>query len=112
MSHAQRAIERDPKNPVNYIVLGNISEQLIALNVKGATESALAAYTQAAILDTKNPEIPFAIARVYSATKNNEKALKALEVSLSLKPNYQPALYQYELIKLNNSGTKKDKNLQ
>ena len=100
LAHAQRAIERDPQNPVNYTALGNISEQLIPLNVEGAAESALAAYAQAATLDPKNPSIPFAMARIYGAMEDAEGATQALEASLILKGNYEPALYQYGLLKL------------
>ncbi len=105
LAHAQRAIERDPQNPVNYTALGNISEQLISLNVEGAAESALAAYTQAAALDPKNPSIPFAMARIYGAMEDVEGVTKALETSLALKGNYEPALYQYGLLKLSEQDT-------
>ncbi len=100
LAHAQRAIEREPENPANYTALGSISEQLIPLQIEGAGESALAAYAQAFALDPQNPSIPFAMARVYGAMENAEDALKALETSLTLKGNYEPALYQYGLLKL------------
>ncbi len=106
LSHAKRAIERDPKNPINYITLGAISEQLIALQIEGAAESALAAYTQAMALDPKNPSIPFAMARVYGSLEDITNATKALETSLLLKGNYVPALYQYGLLKLSQKDTK------
>jgi len=105
LSHARRAIERDTKNPANYTALGNISEQLIPLKVEGAGESALAAYTQAAELDPKNPSIPFAMARVHGVMGNVEGATTALEAALTLKGNYVPALYQYGLLKLSTEDT-------
>lgn len=105
LSHARRAIERDPGNPTNYIALGTISEQLIPLQIQGAAESALESYSQAFILDSKNPSIPFAMARVYGAMENVEEVTKALEVSLALKNNYEPALYQYGLLKLSQGDT-------
>jgi tetratricopeptide (TPR) repeat protein len=98
LSHAQRAIEREPQNPANYIALGNISEQLITLNISGAAESAIAAYEQAIILDPYNPSLPYFIARVYGSLEDSEQFVAYLEKALSLKPNFTPALYQYGVL--------------
>ena len=100
LAHARRAIEKDPSDPLNYIALGNISEQLIGLGVEGSDESAIASYQQAAIIDPLNPSIPFALARVYMASKDFDKATKQLERAIGIKGNYVPALYQYGVIKL------------
>ncbi len=105
LSHASRAIELDIKNPVNYIALGNISEQLMSIGIEGAVESALAAYRQAAVLDPHNPSIPFVIARVYGSLENKEQALSYLEASIQLKPNFEPALYKYGVLKLMDGDT-------
>ncbi len=106
LTHAKLAIEKDPTNPTNYMILGDISEQLMALKIRGAGESALAAYTKALELDPKNPFIPLAIARVNGVLGDKEQMTKALEASLRLKPNYEPALYQYGLLKLSEQDAK------
>ncbi len=105
LSHARRAIELDTKDPVNYITLGNISEQLMSLGIEGAEDSALVAYGQASALDPYNPSIPLAIARVNGALDDKEQTLLALEASLQLKPNFEPALYQYGILKLSDGDT-------
>jgi len=103
LQHAQRAIVLARHNPEPYKALGALSEQLMRLHVKGAAESAITAYIQAEKLDPKNPEIPFALARVYTAQNDAEKTVEALQRSLVLKKNYTPALYQYGLIALQNN---------
>jgi cytochrome c-type biogenesis protein CcmH/NrfG len=102
LSHARTAIEKNPKDPVNYITLGSISEQLMGLNIEGARESAMAAYEQAAILDPLNPSIPFALAKLSANDEDKTQYIKYLDRSLAIKSNYIPALYQYALLKLSN----------
>lgn len=105
LAHARRAIELDPMSPQNYMALGSISEQLMLLGVRGAGESALAAYQQAAVLDPKNPAIPYAAAQVYLAQEDTDNALTSLEAALTLKGNLIPALYEYGVIKLSQGDT-------
>ncbi len=100
LSHARAAIEKNPQDPVNYIALGNISEQLIGLQIEGAKESAKAAYAQAMALDPLNPSIPLALARLSVGDEDNKEYVTYLERALKIKPNYVPALYQYALVKL------------
>ncbi len=104
LSHARAAIEKNPTDPINYVALGNISEQLMALQIEGAKDSALAAYTQAASLDPLNPDIPFALARLSATDEDKTDFIKYLEQSLTIKPNYVPALYQYALLQLFNNN--------
>jgi len=100
LSHARAAIEKDPTDPINYMTLGGISEQLISLKIDGAKESAQAAYKQALVRDPLNPSIPFALARLSASNEDKEEFVAYLEQSLRIKPNYVPALYQYGLVKL------------
>lgn len=107
LGHARGAIERDPNSPENYIALGSLSEQLIALGVDGAEESALTAYAQARERDPKNPEIQLAMARVSFATGDTESAMQHLDTALTLKQNYVPALYLSGVLYLSEDETEK-----
>ncbi len=107
LSHAARAIKTDPYNPVNYILLGSISEQLALLNIEGAYDSAISAYKKAWELDTKNPALPLAIARIYSVSGDKQNAWKYVEESIKLKSNFDAAWYQYGLLALNEKDFEK-----
>lgn len=105
LGHAKKAIELDSTNPANYIALGTITEQLAALQVPGAAETAITAYEKAAQLDKKNPGIQVQLARLYIAQKNIEKGEAALKQAIELKGNYIPALYDYGVLSLSKGDT-------
>jgi len=89
---ANNAVLINPKDSLNWLQLGLIYENFITFNIKGVEELAITNYQKAQELDPQNPQIPFNIGRVYFATGQLDKAKEALQKSIKLKGDFQPAL--------------------
>jgi tetratricopeptide (TPR) repeat protein len=82
----------NPKNYLNFEILGFVYKNVASLGVEGASQQSIEAYTQASNLNPKNPLIKLELARVYIIDKKiQEGKIFALE-ALTLKPDFLQAL--------------------
>lgn len=72
--------------------LARVYDFLTSLKIDGAYESAKQYYTLAQKLNTNNPQIPLALARLEAAKGNVQPAQEAITRALTLKPNYTDAI--------------------
>jgi len=92
VSGAQNAITYNPKNYLNFRILGLIYDTVAPLGVEGAYDNAITAYTNASNLNPLNPGIKINLARSsFSSGKMKEAKDYALQ-SLSLKRDNIDAL--------------------
>ena len=89
---ALRATRINPADSLNWLQLGSIYENFNALNIQGASESAILNYQKAQELDPQNPQIPFNLGRIYFVTNQLDKAREETQKSLQLKPDFQPTI--------------------
>lgn len=89
----QNAIAWNPKNFENYFALGRVYEILASNGLEGASESSVAAYTEASYKSPNNPAVPLALARLDAIAGNFEAAREKIGKSLSLKNNYTDAYF-------------------
>jgi tetratricopeptide (TPR) repeat protein len=91
ISNAKLAVDIDPTDPQNWIVIADIYSILAKNNVEGAYDKARETYQNATIYDPTNPTIKLLSARLESQIGNLDgakaEALKAIE----LKKNYKDA---------------------
>lgn len=90
---AQKAIKQDESNYQNWITLGQLYEGLLPFGYEKAYESAKQAYEKAQTLNTKNPSIILALARLEAANKDLKKAKEVVMQALAMKQNYSEAIY-------------------
>ena len=103
---ADAAAKINPADSFNWSNLGNIYENLIPL-AKGADDLAIQSYRKAMATDPKNPQEPVNLARVLLASAQRiqnidnqqevwenkiQETKQALDKSINLLPNYQPAI--------------------
>ncbi len=89
---ALTATQVDPNNYQNWLALGNLYAQAVPLKVKGAYDSANAAYSKAQALNPTNPQIPYVIAQLDIANADNKSAETALKSAIALKQDYTNAI--------------------
>ncbi len=100
---AKEATELQPKNSLNWQVLGQIYANLIDITPE-ADQHAVAAFLQAIKLDETNLESKFNLGKVFYQTQQFPQAQKLFEAILVQKPNLLEAHYY-----LANSLRKQDK---
>lgn len=88
---AQAAIDADPSDYQNYLRMGDVYEAVVTLGVSGSDALARNAYLEAARLNPTSPNIPFRLARLEAVVGNVEEAKNYVDISLNIKPNYNPA---------------------
>jgi tetratricopeptide (TPR) repeat protein len=86
------ATQFNPKNYLNYMVLGGVYSTGASLGVTDAYDKAVESYNMAASLNPGNPSIQLALARVSIIAKKNKEAKDFVNKALALKPNYIDAL--------------------
>jgi len=64
----------NPRNSENWFQAGVVYENLGWVNVAGSTDLAVSDYRKAAVLDPKNPQIPFNLGRVFKSASERMKA--------------------------------------
>lgn len=103
-----KAKDKDPKNYLNWIYMGNAYSLAVpkAYRISGAYESANASYSQALLLNSKNPAIPLLIARLELSNENNKKAKEYISQAISKKSNYLDAYYLLAQIQIAENNTK------
>ncbi len=90
---ALTATQLDPNDYKNWILLGNMYAQAVPLNVTGAYDSAKTAYVKAATLNPTNPQIPFILAQLDIAHRDNKAAQENLKAAITLKQDYTAAIF-------------------
>lgn len=92
---SQAATQARPDNYSNWISLGQLYESLVPapLSVKGAYDSAKAAYEEAKKRNPESPEPYYLLARLEVENKNNDGARELVKQALEKKNDYADAYY-------------------
>lgn len=93
IQNAQQATVVNPKEPLNWLVLGQVYSNLVSLKIEGAESVALGAYKKALETSPADPTSLFSSAQVEIQVGNKEAARSYLNASLKLKSNYTSALF-------------------
>ena len=88
---ANQAVAYDATNYQNYLTRARVYELVIPLNIPNAYESAKADYAEAVKRNSQNPLIYLLTARLEATAGNIALAKEAVQVALSLKPDYEDA---------------------
>src|SRR3972149_2480390 len=73
-----------PSDYQNWLALGNLYAQAVPLGVTGAYDSAKTAYDKAKALSPTNAQIPYILAQLDIANKNNKAAQENLKAAIAL----------------------------
>jgi cytochrome c-type biogenesis protein CcmH/NrfG len=77
----------------NWLALGDMYATVVPLQVSGAYDNAKAAYTHAQTLNPSSPQIPYILAQLEIANKNNKGAEALLTQAIGLKQDYTQAIF-------------------
>ncbi len=90
---ARLAVERDPTDPRNHQLLGQIYSVLSLVGVEGAKDSAIESYQMVKKYDPHNP-VPYLLeADLAVQNKDQAKARASAEEAVRIRPAYTEALY-------------------
>ena len=105
LSAARTAVEEDPSNVINWLLLARMYTTLAQVGIEGAAAEASTAYDTAESLAPQNPEIP--LLRAQLATSIGELATARAEIAaaLELKSNYSDALFLLAQIEISEGIT-------
>jgi tetratricopeptide (TPR) repeat protein len=101
IANADNAVQIDPENYQNWIVLAQSYESLIPFGLPEGYERTRSAYQEAQKLNPQSPAIPFALARVELVRGNNEAAKQEIQKALEMKSNYTAAIFLLSQIQAN-----------
>ncbi|CAM6001443.1 unnamed protein product [Sphagnum balticum] len=90
---ALEATKLGPNNYQNWTVLGSVYQTVVPLNIDGAYQNAKDAYNHAITLDPTDPSLPYTLAQLDIAQKNDAAAEQDLTQAISLKPDYTQAIF-------------------
>jgi len=109
---AQKAIDFDPTNYLNYVSKASVGDLFATLNVDRVTTASVArdAYIDASRLNPSSPRIEFAIGRAELLLENREGAMLHLNKAVELRPAYPEAIAA--LAELNRQGGNMDKAIE
>ena len=93
VSAARAVVDADPQNYRSWILLGNVYARLTALNIDGAYDSAVAAFTQAQTLSPNSPLPQINLARLALTQGDLTQAREYIQEALARKSNYTDAYY-------------------
>jgi tetratricopeptide (TPR) repeat protein len=96
-----------PNNYQGWVALGNLYAEAVPLNVSGSYDSAKQAYDKAIALNPTNPQIPFILAQLEVANKNNAAAITDLQNAIALKQDYTAAIFMLSQLEVQ-AGNIKD----
>lgn len=96
-----------PNDYQNWMMLGNLYATVVPLGVSGAFDNAKTAYTKAAELNPTAPAIPYALAQLSVANKDNKGAEDYLKQAITLKQDYTAAIFLLSQVEVQ-SGNLKD----
>ena len=102
---AQTAVQTDPRDYRNWLLLGNIYQQLVPLNVEGAYEGAIRAYEEAIVQNPTSPAIHLARARLQLRAEDSDAARESINAALALKSNYTDAYFLLSQIEISEGKT-------
>lgn len=89
---AQRAVQSDDTNPLNWATLGSVYSLLAARNIEDAEERAREAFSTARSFSPSNPEYVLLEAQLASRVGNFVEARAKAEEATKLRPSYTNAL--------------------
>ncbi len=92
---ARRATELNPNNYQNWVSLGDVGQTVMPIRniISGSYELAIASYSKASGLNSKDPSIFYDLAQVEVANGNLNKAKDYLNQALQRKSNYTEVLF-------------------
>ena len=90
---ASNAIMYDKSNYFNYVILARISSALVPLNVPNAFDFAVNSYSSAIMNNPTKPDLLLETAKFFADAGKFGEAKLALEKALSIKSNYQEAIF-------------------
>jgi cytochrome c-type biogenesis protein CcmH/NrfG len=90
---ALSATKLGPNNYQNWAVLGQVYQTVVPLNIDGAYTNSKAAYEHAETLDPTNPTLPYILAELDIAGKNDAAAEADLTQAITLKSDYTQAIF-------------------
>ncbi len=88
---AQRAVQLDPTNALNWQALGKVYQLVVAANAENSYENAKAAFARAITLAPTNPTYQLSAANLEAKKKDNTLAQAAIEKAIELKPDFLDA---------------------
>ncbi|MSU74454.1 hypothetical protein EXS57_01610 [Candidatus Kaiserbacteria bacterium] len=103
---ALTATTLDPSDYQSWVALGNLYAQAVPLQVAGAYDSAKTAYDKAQTLNPTNPQIPYIIAQLNIANRNNKAAQEDLKVAISLKQDFTAAIFLLSQLQVQDGNVK------
>ncbi|MBX4200480.1 tetratricopeptide repeat protein [Candidatus Parcubacteria bacterium] len=108
ISAAQKAVSTYPAGYSNWISLGAIYEALVPdpFKVKGAYESANAAFSEAGKRNPLSPEVPYLLGRLEYENGNLDKARQYVNQSIALKQDFADAYFLLTQIELSQNNVK------
>jgi tetratricopeptide (TPR) repeat protein len=105
VNYSEKAINKDPKNYLNWQNLGSVYGSLVPLGVGNSYESAREAYNTAISLNPKNPKLYLDFAAIEFAKRDFNNAKIFTAKALEIKPNYTDAYYSQANIALAEDNT-------
>ena len=107
VSGAQLAVSYNPKNYLNYQMLGSVFQTAGLIGVKTANDKALEAYQKASALNPLNSRIKLVMANVSLASNKTKEAQDYANQAITLKPDYIDALITLSQIAKSKGDTAK-----
>lgn len=98
------AIRYNQNDYRNWQAVAGAYQSVVPLNIKGAYESAVAAYEKAAVLNPSMPSIPLSRAQLEIAKQNTRGSRQFIDQALQMKQDYIPALLLLAQIELANGN--------
>ncbi len=95
-----------PSDYQNWLILGNLYAQAVPLGVAGAYDSAKTAYEKAQALNPTSPQIPYILAQLNIADKNNAEAEGNLKTAIALKQDYTAAIFLLSQLEVQDGNVK------
>jgi len=95
-----------PSDYQNWLALGNLYAQAVPLGVTGAYDSAKTAYDKAKALSPTNAQIPYILAQLDIANKNNKAAQENLKAAIALKQDYTAAIFLLSQLQVQDGNVK------
>lgn len=102
---AQRALQLDAGNYLNWLSLAEVYGTVVPLKIEGSYEAAVDAYQKAQILNPTNPMLSLSLANLEIANGDTEKAKEYIQESVQLKQNYSNAYFLLSQLNLSEGNT-------
>lgn len=93
VQNARTAASLNPSEPLNWVTLGQVYENLVSFKIQGSREIALEAYKGAMEKSPLDPQLYLSCANVELRAGDVESARKFINSALELKNNYTNALF-------------------